>query len=56
MSCFWFGHTPSSAPAKLIEQMKNPGFECRRCGAIVMWEDMPRSIRAKRDEFLRRVA
>lgn len=56
MLCILFGHAPGSSMARLTEQMKNPGFECRRCGSIVMWSDMHRKIRAMRDEYLRRVS
>lgn len=53
MSCFWFGHAPSGVTAHLKEQMRDDDFECRRCGKLVKWSDMPKAVRSMRDEFLR---
>ncbi|RYG84122.1 MAG: hypothetical protein EON59_13455 [Alphaproteobacteria bacterium] len=55
MTCFLFGHAPSGSTRKLTEQIQNPAFECRRCGAMVRWSDMPRKVRESRDFALRRL-
>ncbi len=55
MTCFLFGHAPSGSTMKLAEQIHNPAFECRRCGSMVRWSDMPRRVRERRDLVLKLV-
>lgn len=53
MSCFWFGHRLPSQ-AQVIASIGYLDFQCARCKRMVLWEKMPKAIRAMRAEYLRR--
>lgn len=54
MSCFWFGHAMPSTTAEVKKQMRDDKFQCRRCGRMVKWADMPKVVQSMRVEYLRR--